>query len=154
VKWSKENQDLALLDDEFVVALLEQRQRELYARVISLTVDEEPIEYIEGKVTSGSINIDGNSSVRRSCSLSLIAEDVNITDYYWGLNTKFKLFIGLKNNLTNEFSSKDSIYPEIVWFPQGTYVISSFSTSLSVNSCTISISGKDKMCLLNGELGG
>ena len=77
--WVKENQDLALLDDEFVVALLEQRQRELYARVISLTVDEEPIEYIEGKVTSGSINIDGNSSVRRSCSLSLIAEDVNIS---------------------------------------------------------------------------
>ena len=154
MKWSKENQDLALLDDEFVVALLEQRQRELYARVISLTVDEEPIEYIEGKVTSGSINIDGNSSVRRSCSLSLIAEDVNITDYYWGLNTKFKLFIGLKNNLINEFSPEDSIYPEIVWFPQGTYVISSFSTSLSVNSCTISISGKDKMCLLNGELGG
>ena len=33
-------------------------------------------------------------------------------------------------------------------------IITNFSTSLSVNNYTISISGKDKMCLLNGELSG
>ena len=46
------------------------------------------------------------------------------------------------------------MYPDIIWFPQGIYLITSFNTSQSTNNYTISISGKDKMCLLNGELGG
>ena len=33
-------------------------------------------------------------------------------------------------------------------------MISSFNTNQSVNNYSISISGKDKMCLLNGDLGG
>ena len=32
--------------------------------------------------------------------------------------------------------------------------VSGFNTSISTNNCTISLSGKDKMCLLNGDLGG
>ena len=151
----KEVSDFNLLDKEFLSTLLENNERELYARITSLTVEELPIEQIEGRVTGGSINIDGDSNVRRSCSLTLIAQDVNISDYYWGLNTKFKLEIGVRNELPlPQYNPKTSNYPEIVWFPQGTYVITTFNTSLSVNNYTISISGKDKMCLLNGELGG
>ena len=33
-------------------------------------------------------------------------------------------------------------------------VITNFSTALSTNGYNISISGKDKMCLLNGDLSG
>ncbi len=33
-------------------------------------------------------------------------------------------------------------------------IITNFSTSQSTNGYTISINGKDKMCLINGELGG
>jgi hypothetical protein len=36
----------------------------------------------------------------------------------------------------------------------GTMVITGFSTSQTASSYTINISGKDKMCLLNGDLGG
>jgi hypothetical protein len=43
---------------------------------------------------------------------------------------------------------------EYVWFNQGIYVITSFNYSRSVTSYNISISGKDKMCLLNGDMGG
>jgi hypothetical protein len=68
-----------------------------------------PIEYIEGKVTSGSINVDGSSAVRRSCNLTLVAKDVNINEFYWGLKNKFKLEVGLRN-----FINKN--YPEIIWF--------------------------------------
>ena len=106
-----------------------------------------PIELIEGKVTSGSINIDGASAIRRTCSLSLIAKDLNINDIYWGVQNKFKLEVGIKNFI-------DLDYPEIVWFPQGIYVITGFNTTQNLNSYTVSISGKDKMCLLNGDIGG
>lgn len=134
-----------IYDKDFLKRLDQQRDRVIYARITSLTLDEYPIETIEGRVTQGSINIDGSSAVRRTCNLSLVgASDL---DYNWGLKTKFKLEIGLQNQI-------DSSYPSIIWFEQGIYYITSFSSSHSTSSFSIAISGKDKMCQLNGELGG
>lgn len=136
-----------LNDKDFLLELDNYRNKTIYAKIISLTMDEYPQEEIMGKVTSGSINIDGASAVRRTCSLSMIANDVNLNSFYWGLSTKFKLEIGVENCINDE-------YPSIIWFKQGIYVINSFSSSQSINSYNISISGKDKMSLLNGEQGG
>ena len=119
----------------------------VYARIISLTKNERPVEQIEGHITGGSISLDGTSALRRSCQLSIAALKLSISDYYWTMNTKFKLAIGIKNTISNE-------YPEIIWFDQGIYVITQFSQSVSATAQTINISGQDKMCLLNGTLGG
>ena len=43
---------------------------------------------------------------------------------------------------------------DIFWFPQGIFVIVDPSISHSTSECTISLSCRDKMCLLNGECGG
>jgi hypothetical protein len=83
-------------------------------------------------VTQGSINLDGASSVRRTCSLTIVAQDFDYNNFLWGLNTKFKLEIGLENNI-------DPTYPNIIWFKQGTYFISSFNTSRSTSNFTITI---------------
>jgi hypothetical protein len=139
VKWQYECYDSSLLDDDFLIQLYSQKTRDIYARIISLDINELPVDRIEGKVTGGSINIDGDSAVRRSCSLSLVTEDIDINEYYWGIKTKFKLEIGLKNNLTNEYAPDGKYWPDIVWFKGGTYLISSFNTSISTNSCNISI---------------
>ena len=136
-----------LFDIEFLYQLSTVKEREIYARITSLTWEEMPIEYIEGKVTGGSINVDGSSAVRRTCNLTLIAKDININDFYWGVKTKFKLEIGLRNKINPK-------YPDIIWFKQGLFVITSFSTQASTNNYSISISGKDKMCLLNGDIAG
>ena len=136
-----------LLDLDFLKKLDQNPNRETFAKIISLTFAEDPVEEITGKVTQGSINVDGGSAVRRTCSLTMIADNVNISDYYWGLNTKIRLFIGLKNTI-------DPKYDEIIWFPQGTYILTTFNTSSSISGFTISLSGKDKMCILNGEVGG
>lgn len=121
-----------------------QRYKTIYARITSLTLDELPLEQIEGRITGGSINIDGNSAVRRTCQLSMVTDNIDITDYHWSLYTKFIVSIGVKNFKDNN----------IIWFNQGVYVITNFSLSRSTTSCAINISGKDKMCLLNGEIGG
>lgn len=134
-------------DKNFLLELDKQKNKIIYARITALTFDEKPIEFIEGRVTQGSINVDGASAVRRSCSLTMIAKNFDYRDYYWGLNTKFKLEIGVENLI-------NSNYPEIIWFKQGIYVFTSFNTSRSTNNFTISLQGKDKMCLLNGEVGG
>ena len=94
-------------------------------RIISYTKENEPIESIEGKAISGSINIDGNSSTRRSCSLTLLTENLDIHDFYWSLTTRFSVELGLENTTDQYINEK------IIWFPMGYYVISSFSISLS-----------------------
>ena len=62
-----------LVDKEFLAILDANREREVYARIIALTFQEEPVELLEGRVTQGSINIDGASALRRTCSLTMTA---------------------------------------------------------------------------------
>lgn len=133
--------------DTFLTDLHNQYKREIYVKITALTFQEHPTEVIEGFLTSGTINIDGDSAVRRSCNLTLTTSILNINDFYWGLKTKFKLEVGLKNDINLN-------YPEIIWFPQGIFVITSFNTNQSINNYTINIQGRDKICLLNGDLGG
>ena len=136
-----------LNDRAFLKELDKNRNREIYARIILLTFEEQPIERIEGKVTGGSINIDGASAIRRSCSLTMTTQDQNINIFYLGLERKFTLEIGLKNTIEPD-------YPEVIWFNQGMFVTTGVTTSTQATNYTINISGKDKGCLINGEVGG
>lgn len=136
-----------LLDKDFLKELDQYQHKEIYAKITALNFNELPIEWIEGRITGGSINIDGTSVVRRTCNLTLVAAEVNINDFYWGITNKFKLEIGLKN-----FINPD--YPDIIWFNKGKYCITGFNVSYTTNNYSISISGQDKMCMLNGTLGG
>jgi hypothetical protein len=136
-----------MYNKDFLLKLDASKNKTIYAKIIALNLQEHPIETIEGRVTKGSINLDGASAVRRTCSLTITAQDFNYSNYLWGLNTKFALEIGVLNEI-------DTQYPDIIWFKQGIYFISSFNTSRSTNNFSISIQGKDKMSMLNGEMGG
>lgn len=167
-----------LLDSKFLELLDKHNQRELYAKIVCLTLDELPVEEIQGKVSQGSLSIDGTSAVRRTCSLTIVSDRVNINEYYWSFTTKFKLYLGLKvpDYIRNQYAQtttpwqdehSDGIflngevtypyeaYPDIVWFPQGIFLITDFKVQINANSTdNIYITGKDKMALLNGEIGG
>ena len=136
-----------ILDQNFLRRLDLVKNKSIYAKIILLNWNEEPIEEIQGKITSGSINIDANSAIRRTCSLSMVSEKVDITNSYWALKNKFKLEVGVENNI-------DDHYPSIIWFKQGIYVFTSLNMNVATNNFTISLNGKDKGCLLNGEVSG
>lgn len=137
-----------LLDKEFLKQLDHSLNKTKYVRLIALDKEERPIETIEGRATGGSINIDGASKKQRTCSgITLLGQDLKINDTNWAMKTKFKVEIGLKNDI-------DSCYPDIIWFKQGTYGINSFSISESTNNFTVNISGQDKMGYLDGTFGG
>lgn len=168
----------ALLNKDFIKKLDSNNQRELFAKLISLTTEELPIEEIQGKITQGSLNIDGTSSVRRSCSLTIVAHRINIHEYYWSFTTRFRLLIGMKvpdvlkdeytqqtsatvNGITGKVSLSNEVvylyedYPDIIWFNQGIFLITDFKYIMNTNGTdNIYISGKDKMALLNGDIGG
>ena len=137
-----------LLDNEFLTKLTEHRQREVYARITLLTQNELPVEYIEGRVSAGSISVDGTSALRRTCNLTMTLKDkTEVNQFNWTFKSKFKLEVGLKNFVDNR-------YPDIIWFKQGIFILTTCNMNQTTNNYTITINGKDKMCLLNGDLGG
>lgn len=139
-----------LLDQEFLVKLYSSQTREVYAKVTLLDFDENALADYEGKISQGSVNLDGSSAIRRTCSLTVVAELDEVQSYMWALNSKFKMQVGLKNVLKSDYPD----YPDIIWFPMGIYFITSFNINRGTTQTTISIQGKDKMALLSGDLGG
>ena len=142
-----------LKDDNFLKQMDQEHLKEQYAKIIILDWKEKPIQEIQGIVINGNVNLDGKSSMRRSFNMTLYVENnkySNIVDInnLISINKKFYLEIGYKN-ITNLYKEHD-----IIWYPQGIFVIINPSISNGINSVTIQISAKDKMCLLNGECGG
>lgn len=158
--------DYPYLQDSYYEDANSQRQRrnflatidsfvnqKLYVKITLLNWEEEPIKEIAGELTSGTISKDGSSSVRRTCQLSATVSrgeyDVEDVDLDFSINKKMFVEIGVKN-----YSNLYKEYP-ILWFPQGVFFISSFAiTSNATSSINISLTLKDKMCGLNGEVGG
>lgn len=124
-----------------------------YVRITLLNWQENPIKEIQGELSSGTMSKDGSSSVRRTCQLtaSVNGGDYNVEDgeMDFAINKKIFIEIGVKN-----YSNQYTEYP-ILWFPQGVFFISDFAISSSATSTVnISLTLKDKMCGLNGEVGG
>ena len=136
---------LAKIDD-----FINQKQ---YIKITLLNWEEEPLKEIQGELTSGSLTKDGSSAVRRTCQFSatLNCGEYNIRDANmdFSINKKIYLEIGVEN-MTNQYKE----YP-ILWFPQGVFFISSFSISAQASSnLAVNLTCKDKMCGLNGDVGG
>lgn len=141
-----------LKNSAFLKKMDEMPLKEQFVKIIILDFLENPITEIQGKVTSGSINLNGSSAVRRTANLSMVADDANndITSVnnLLSINKKIKLEIGF-TNMTSDYQQ----YP-IIWFPLGVYVIITPSITHNNTGINISLQLKDKMCLLNGDCGG
>ena len=141
-----------LNDTSFLKQLAGLHIKEYFVKIIILNWNEEEIQNIEGKVISANINIDGNSIIRRTATLSVYIDDINndITsaNNLLSINKKVELKIGF-TNITDKY-----LQHSILWFPLGVYVITGNSISYSDSGLVASLQLKDKMCLLNGECGG
>ena len=142
-----------LQDKRFLKEMDLLKLKEQLVKITVLDWAENPIKEIQGKITGGSLNLDGKSSIRRTCNLTMFVEDyndINVTtiNNLISINKKIQLAVGIKNT-----TMKYKEYP-IIWYPLGIYVMINPSISRNLNGTTLSIQLKDKMCLLNGECGG
>lgn len=137
---------------EVLMAIDNMPIKEKFIKLELLDWQENPIKEIQGVLTGGNINIDGKSTVRRTCSLNFIVSDQIKVEEYIKLNSKFNLFIGLKNRLQKEY--KTEVPDDIIWFKQGVFVFANASFSKNATQTSISVTAKDKMCLLNGDIAG
>lgn len=143
-----------LQDRDFLLKLDRANIREHWCKLTLLSFAEEPIKEIQGLISGGSLNVNGSAAIRRTISLTMIANektnDLENIDNLISINKKIKIEVGL----TNPFKSYQKKYGDLIWFPCGIFVISSANMSNSTGGCSISISGKDKMVLLDGSVGG
>lgn len=124
-----------------------------YVKITLLNWEEEPLKEIEGIISSGTMSLDGSSSIRRTCQMSTSVDagsyDIEDAEEDFAINKKIFLEIGVKN-YTDEYPQ----YP-ILWFPQGVFFIKTFGCNSSTSSAVnITLSLVDKMAMLNGDVGG
>lgn len=141
-----------LQDREFLYDFASLQVKEQFIKIILLDWKENPIREIQGFLTQGTLNCEGNSAVRRSCSMTIVANEyqndlTNINNFI-SVNKKVRIEMGFTNS-TFKYTEFDKI-----WFPLGVFVITSATVTLSKENFSITLQLKDKMCLLNGECGG
>ena len=141
-----------LQDKDFLKSLDNDSNKFYWVKIEVLNAEEISIAKIEGRVQPGStISINGSSNIRRTCNITFIAEeqenDLTDVDNLLSINKRIKIEVGIENHINDE-------YDDIIWFPQGIFIINQPNISHNLNSCLISLSCKDKMCLLDGSCGG
>lgn len=142
-----------LTDADFLKYVDSLHLKEQYAKITLLDWEENPIKDIQGIITGGNISLDGKSAIRRTINISVYVDNSDIIgvtdiDNLFSINKKMKLEIGYVNT-TDRYKQY-----EMLWFPQGIFVMIQPSISHSTSGVSISLTLKDKMCLLNGECGG
>ena len=85
------------------------------------------------------------------------------TQYYLKVGDEYQPLIPCTQAMFKKYHDLNLLYVEIeqnpygepiIWFSQGVYICTSFNSTINANSYSVSVSGKDKMCQLNGEMGG
>lgn len=158
-----------LNDYAFLQRLNHHKVREYWVSIGILDFQTERlIARVEGKVISGNMTIAANSTTRRSGSLN-IAFDKNLRDItdvrnLISIDKKVQINVGITNpyynrdvNRFNAKTKEDYIYNsygDILWFPQGIFILTKVTSQFSTTSSQIQINFVDKMAMLNGQCGG
>lgn len=110
--------------------------------------DKTKMAEIYGITTEGSLTIDANSDIRRTCSFTLIPNRkekwaISETGLIW-LNNTVHVSLGLYNLRTGSYT----------YFKFGTFVFTNTSGTVDTTNNSISISCSDSMSLLDGTKNG
>ena len=129
--------------------LVQMNTRNAKIKVELLNFNFQTISSLEGKTTSGSIEVDANSDIRRTCNLSLVAKDIDENMISEGgelwLDKYIKIYQGIDNTRDNN---------KTVWWNMGIFLINNPNTVYSAADHTISFEGLDLMAKLTGRRNG
>lgn len=128
--------------------LVQMNTRNTKIKVELLNFNFQTINSLEGKTTSGSIEIDANADIRRTCNLSLVAKDIEENMVVEGgelwLDKYIKIYQGIDNPTNNE----------TVWWNMGIFLINNPNTVYSAADHTVTFEGLDLMAKLTGRRNG
>ena len=85
-----------LQDTEFLQKLDKLKIQTTYAKIILLSWDERPIKEIQGRITAGTVNVNGSAAIRRTINLTMYSEyelnDLENLENDIAINKKVKIF--------------------------------------------------------------
>lgn len=102
-----------LQDRDFLREIDTQLNTEQWVKITLLDYDKEiPLSSIEGEITSGTLNKDGSSAVRRtlslSCNIDAFTYDPEDVTAKYSISKKVFLELGVTNN-TNQYTDYDIV---------------------------------------------
>jgi hypothetical protein len=120
-----------------------QTLRNLHIKINLLNFSYQVIDSLEGNAIAGSINIDANSDIRRTCSIELV-----VTDSSFNVQSGGKIFL---DRYIQIYVGVDDIHSgDTVWFNEGIYLINQPSYKYTAETNTLSFDGVDLMGKLMG----
>lgn len=66
-----------LNNSDFIKLVDTEKLQNQFVKITLLDWDENPLQEIQGIATGGSISLNGNSSVRRTCSLTMAVKSIS-----------------------------------------------------------------------------
>lgn len=128
-------------------AVSKQTIQNKHIKINLLNFQYQTVDELSGNCISGSINIDANADIRRTCNIDLVVTDssfeVETGSKIW-LDKYIQIFIGIESLLTDE----------IEWFNQGVYIIDAPSYTYDARTKQLSFAGLDLMAKLTGQRNG
>lgn len=108
------------------------------------------VDEISGFVESASFNIDADSDVRRTCSISMQLRSEFSNSSYWTVGNSwwFDKYIRINIGILDIFTG------EYVWHNQGTYLVNEPTVTYNAENNTLDFSAVDMMCKLTGMRNG
>ena len=120
-----------------------QNIRNTYIRVNLLNFQFSTVDSLEGNLLKGSVSIDANSDMRRTCNVELVVTDSSYNVQAGGkiwLDKYIQIYVGVDDIRTGETS----------WTNMGIYLINQPSYSYDAQTHTLSFQGVDLMAKLTG----
>jgi hypothetical protein len=120
-----------------------QNIRNTYIRVDLLNFQFLTVDSLEGNLLKGSVSIDANSDMRRTCNIELVVTDSSYNVQAGGkiwLDKYIQIYVGIDDIRTGEIS----------WTNMGIYLINQPSYSYDAQTHTLSFQGVDLMAKLTG----
>ena len=120
-----------------------QNIRNTYIRVNLLNFQFLTVDSLEGNLLKGSVSVDANSDMRRTCDIELVVTDSSYNVQAGGkiwLDKYIQIYVGIDDIRTGEIS----------WTNMGIYLINQPSYSYDAQTHTLSFQGVDLMAKLTG----
>lgn len=139
---------MAVVPTQTDYELAQLKNKDVRIKVDVLNFQFQTVNSLEGRVTEGSITVDANSDIRRTCSLTLAVDNssqmINPGGELW-LDKFMKVYVGMDNPRDNN---------NTVWWNMGIFLINNPNSVYNANTNTVSFEGLDLMAKLTGRRNG
>lgn len=139
---------MAVIPTQTDYDLIQLKSRNMKIKVDVLNFDFQTINSLEGRVVDGSIGVDANSDIRRTCNLTLAVDHsdkmISPGGELW-LDKFIKVYTGMDNPRNNNTT---------VWWNMGIFLINNPNSVYNVNTNSVTFEGLDLMAKLTGRRNG